>query len=327
MTGGPAPGHRSVLLLGLPRSGSTWIGHALGAVEGVTYVHEPDNDVLHRHALAAKGDLGLMPMLDRDDDEPGYARLFTAALRGPRPTRLGDRRRALAERIVERAPTGSVHRLLSTPGGGWTPRLRVARAVTELPRPARVASGTRVVKSVHAMFAVDFLVERVRPDRTAVLLRHPANVVGSMRDLGWQGRSMWWGSPRLWERHGPPEGSPRPHVPSSVAERRAWQVAMSADALLAAAEHHDLPVVDHEDLLDDPVARLGGLADRLGLPWDEDAAAWVRGQDQPGEGYEVQRVAADERDRWRDRLPPEDAEVLAEVLDRYPRLRGRWPWS
>lgn len=329
MTGGPASHsrNRTVLLLGLPRSGSTWIGNALGAAEGVTYVHEPDNDALHRHTLAAKGDLGLMPMLDRHDDASAYARLFDAALRGERPSRLGDRRRALAERIVARAPKGTVHGLLTTPEGGWTPRLRLARVVTDLPRPVASPTGIRVVKSVHAMLAIDYLVERVRPDVTAVLLRHPANVVGSMRDLDWQARSLWWESPRLWERHGPPERSPGAHVPESVAERRAWQVAMCADALLAGAERHDLPVVDHEHLLVDPVGGMAGLADRLGLPWDEGAAEWVRGQDQPGEGYAVQRVAADERDRWRDRLPPEDAAILAEVIDRYPRLRGRWPMA
>ena len=33
---------RSILVLGLPRRGTTWVGRALGATSGTVYVHEPD---------------------------------------------------------------------------------------------------------------------------------------------------------------------------------------------------------------------------------------------------------------------------------------------
>jgi hypothetical protein len=51
----------------------------------------------------------------------------------------------------------------------------------------------------------------------------------------------------------------------------------------------------------------------------------VVASDRPGEGYELNRRAADERGRWQNRLPPEDLVVVADVIEQFPLLRDRWP--
>ncbi len=318
--GSPA---RRVLLAGIARSGTTWIANALSHCAGATLVHEPDNDRHHVHAMAAKARLGRYPVLRPGDAAPAYARLFEAAFTDPAPDPWGDRRRALATRFVgdDGAAVNQVMGDVSTP---WPPRLRAAFAATASPRPGAAPAGPRIVKTVHAPLAAEWLVSTLRPDAAFVVVRHPANVIGSWRDLGWDLDVFPWRSEALWRAYGPPEGDPGAIPADDFARRAAWMFALVANALVAAAEVHGLAVVDHEDVLEAPVPRLAALAADLGLTWTAEAEAWVGERDQPGSGYEIHRVAAAERGRWRSRLPEADLRSVAEVIARFPRLRDRW---
>ena len=50
-----------VLVAGLPRSGTTWVGEVLGRTAGARYLHEPDNHLLRPEAWWAKRRLGPYP--------------------------------------------------------------------------------------------------------------------------------------------------------------------------------------------------------------------------------------------------------------------------
>jgi hypothetical protein len=314
---------RSVLLVGMARSGTTWIANALSHCDGATLVSEPDNDLHHVHAMAAKAEFGRYPVLRPGDDAPGYAQLFRTALTDPRPNRMGERRRDLATRLVG-GDDVAVGRVMADPEGSWPWRLRAARAVAVPPKPGRPPTGPRIVKTVHAPLAADWLLDQVRPDAAFVVVRHPANVIGSWRDLGWDLTRFPWPNARMWREYGPPEGNPGPGRPDVWIERGAWHVALLANALVMAAEAHDLRVIDHEDVLADPAGRLAELAGHLGLTWTDAATTWVGERDQPGEGYDIHRVAAQERGRWRERLAPDELAVVADVVGRFPLLRERW---
>lgn len=319
--GGAAP--RSVLLAGIARSGTTWIANALSHCEGATLVHEPDNDRHHVHAMAAKARLGRYPVLRPGDAAPAYARLFEAAFTDPGPDPRGDRRRAVARRLVG-DDAEAVNRVMADPDRAWPWRLRAAFLATTAPVPGPRPPGPRIVKTVHAPLATEWLVERLRPDAAFVVVRHPANVIGSWRDLGWDLDVFPWRSEALWGGDGTPAENPGPGAPEGFAHRAAWMFALVANALVTAAERHGLAVVDHEDVIEAPAARLADLAGTLGLTWTDEAEAWVRERDQPGEGYEIHRVAAQERGRWRSRLPGDELVVVADVIGRFPRLRDRW---
>ena len=50
-----------VLIAGLPRSGTTWVGEVLGRTAGAHYLHEPDNHLVRPDAWWAKRRLGPSP--------------------------------------------------------------------------------------------------------------------------------------------------------------------------------------------------------------------------------------------------------------------------
>lgn len=314
---------RRLLMVGMARSGTTWIANGLGRCAGTSFVHEPDNDLHHVHAMAAKARLGRYPVLRPGDRAPAYARLFETAFTDPRPDRWGEARRALSRRLAGDDPA-AVARVMTDGDGPWPWRLRAAALVTTPPAPGGRPPGPRLVKTVHAPLAADWLLTTLRPDAAFVVVRHPANVIGSWRDLGWSLRTLPWRSEAMWRDHGPPGESPGPSEPEDGLVRAAWQFSLIANALLAAADRHGLPVVDHEEVLEDPSSRMADLAASLGLRWTEEATAWVREHDRPGVGYELQRVASEERQRWRSRLSEEELRVVADVIRRFPRLQDRW---
>jgi hypothetical protein len=315
---------RTVLLAGITRSGSTWISRALGLCERTTLVHEPDNERLHAEALAAKARLGRHPVLDGDDEATGYEQLFTAALAGA--SERGAWRRRLADRIVARSDPAMVEEAMGE-DGRWPLPLTVARHLTRIPMPAP-ADGARVVKSVHCAFALEWLARRTEPDAVAVTVRHPGNVIGSWQSMGWKLERFPWTDPRVWRRFGPPGSSPpQPSPPEPFIERAAWHFALVANALVGAAERNGWPVVDHQQVVEDPVTRLADLAARLGLTWTDEATAWIESTDQPGTGYDLHRVRSEEVDRWRTRLTDAERDAVRSIVSRFPRLEDRWSWD
>lgn len=317
---------RSVLLAGLPRSGTTWIANALARCEGATLVHEPDNDRNHVDAMAAKARLGRQAVLRPGDRADGYARLLQAAFGRGETSALGERRRALAQRLVAGVDPAEIDRVMGDEAPArWPWRLAAARALATSPELRPHEAGPRLVKVVHASMAVRWVIEEVRPDATLLIVRHPANVIGSWRDLGWGLRNFGWSRPAMWAEHGPERANPGTHVPERFIERGAWEFGLLANALLGAADLPGTVVVDHEEVLEDPVPRLAETAARLGLTWTDEASDWVAASDRPGEGYDLARRAEEQRGRWRTRLDADELAVVADVLDRFDRLRGRWP--
>jgi hypothetical protein len=319
-------GPRRVLIAGLPRSGTTWIANALAQCEGATLVHEPDNDRNHVEAMAAKARLGRQPVLRAGDRADGYGQVFLGAFGQGEVTALGERRRAKARQLLAPVDVAEIDRVM---GDGaprsWPWRLAVARWLAAGPEVHPHTAGPRLVKTVHGSMALRWLRREVEPDATLVIVRHPANVIGSWRDLGWGLQRFGWRRPAMWAEHGPEHDNPGPHVPATFIERGAWQFGLLANALLRAAEEPGVAVIDHEEVLADPVPQLEGVARGLGLSWTEGASAWVVASDRPGEGYELARVADEQRGRWRTRLAPDELAVVASIVDRFDRLRGRWP--
>ncbi len=159
------PGAGRVLIVGSPRSGSTWTLRVLSCPEGASFVREPDNVDTQASVNAAVTRLAFGPysVLEAGSAAPQYAALWDLAFQGRRALRL---RR------------------------GWGRRM--ARAAFRLPHPVldpllAMAARTRrcaarrshvVVSSVMAHFSVERIHARFGP-RVVVLQRDPLNIASS----------------------------------------------------------------------------------------------------------------------------------------------------
>jgi Sulfotransferase family len=305
-------GPRKVLVVGIPRSGTTWVGRALGLTTSATYVHEPDNELLRLPAMLAKVGLGRYPVLAPGDRPEAYQRLWEGAFRA------GRTRRTVRNRVAHRlfGSTGDPERERAL-AGDVSVRLRAALALADgSVDPARVEAV--VVKSVHAPLALTWLHDRFGP-ATLVMLRHPFSVLASTLELDLRDGDRGLDRDPRVERMARSLGLPWTSPPPSPLGRIAWQIGLLQGLLERDAERHPAwEVVRHEDLVDEPHRSLASLAERLGLRWSTDADEFLRSSNRPGTRFQTMRVAGEEVGRWRRRLRADQIAEAESVLRAFP---------
>jgi hypothetical protein len=311
---------RPVLVAGIPRSGTTWTGQVLARAHGSPLVHEPDNEKEHLAALGAKRGLGRFPVLRPGDSAPAYDGLWRRAFwKAPEPE---GRRNRVATRLWAGA---SQEEREAAVRGRLTPGLRLALALGRRSTPPgrTVDGGARVVKSVHAPLALEWLAHCFPAVRVVVLLRHPAGVLSSWRELNLpdQDRALDH-HPRIRDGLVGAWGVQPPG--QDALSRAAWQVCLLTAALLdAAGRHPQWLLVEHENLCRRPPERFAALAGELGMAWNDRAEQYLRASDTTGEGFAVHRRADEQPGRWRARLTAAELDVLASTMQQFP-LLGRW---
>jgi Sulfotransferase family len=307
-----------VLIVGVPRSGTSWIGRVLGSAPGAVYLGEPDN---HEHVpFALRAKLGakgrLYPYLDPAEEAPVYGRLWRDAFAGGHADGLvaAVRTRA-AERLLRGAESGDLIGAIVDPAAASL-RLRLAAALA-LPEQRPSDGSAVVVKSVHAQLALDWLATRF-PVRILIVLREPLNVLSSWKAMG------WLAAPGVLDELGPAAADDLARAlnlempsPESPVEEAALLIALLTAALSDAAQRHpDWLEVSHESLCERPHELFPTVAAALGLGWDERVDALLDDLNRPGSGYETTRVATGLREVWRTRLTPDEVEAAAAIFER-----------
>jgi hypothetical protein len=309
----------NVLVVGVPRSGTSWIGQVLGSTPGAVYLSEPDN---HEHvpfAVRAKSGLPgrFYPHLPAGFEAPAYEFLWRAALEGgdSRATFEGARRR-LASRLLKRATSDDVLESVVRPSDAPL-GLRVVKRIAIPERPAHRAENL-VVKSVHAQLALEWLAARF-PIRVVLVLRDPLSVLSSWKTMGWLASGgaldeLGRGSAAELER----ELRVQPSAGGAALADAAQLIALLTSALLEAARRRpEWQVAAHEELCERPHDSFPQLAHALGLGWDASVDGLLDELNRPGTGYDTTRVSSGLADVWRQRLTDDEVRAASEVFDRF----------
>ncbi len=303
-----------ILLAGVPRSGTSWTGRALGLTLGTRYVDEPDG---FRDAFAFKVmmELGENAQLEPGAAAPDYRRLWAGAFAGGQ--RAPGARARFGEWTYHRA--GTPARQHARAGGEPSRWLRAALA-NAAPPVADPHARNVLVKSVQCALAVEWLAHEFAPS-VVVLFRHPLNTIASWREMGFVASETR--NPRehevltafaaaRWGVEPPPADAP-------AMAHHAFEFGVLTNALVdAAAAHPEWIIARHEDLCVDAPARLRALAEQLGLTWTDAAERFLRDSDRAGVGFATTRVTSDQPDRWRERLSVEDVDAIRGVLRTFP---------
>jgi hypothetical protein len=276
-----------ILLVGLPRSGTSWISNVLAAAPGVRYVYEPDNkESVNEFPFAIVGsrDAGWMPELQPGDRLPSFERLWEVAFTGGWPN---DRVTRLADRIA-------FHPRVPRP-------LRIAVHTTAATRAARRApEGThQLVKTARSFLSTEWIAERCAAE-VVVAWRNPLNTISSWQQMGWRGMVMMraralerFAGTRVWP---PPDGS-------DPTESTAWAVCANLTILLERALNNPgWHIVQHERMCERSEERFAELFGALRLEFSPAVRAELRQVDSDGSGYEPTRVRADEAAVFRRRM-------------------------
>jgi hypothetical protein len=252
-----------ILVTGLPRSGTSWVGKMLQSTGEVVYVNEPLNP--HRPPGRSPGVLNAsvshaFQYICADNEEPW--------LRAYRDTaRL--RYRTLAELRANRA---------------WADLARLAKNLTAF-SAGRVRRRRALLDDPYAVLSAAWFATRLNAV-TVVLVRDPVTWAGSWRKLGWTTYFHELLEQPLLVRDllGERAEELRALVGSQdeLAKNAAlWRVTYEAvDAMRRKTD--SLHVVRYEDLAADPERAFGELCRTCGLTWGESARRTVREATQAG---------------------------------------------
>ncbi len=299
-----------VLVVGLPRSGTTWVGNALGRAPHTVYVHEPDGDH-DPFAFRARRGSFITPTLAPGDPAPELERLWRGAFAGgARPMTVRSR---LAWRRYRTSPVDQ--RWNAWLEGRVSPGLKAISALA-VPREASTGNQHVVAKSVRAEWNVEWIADRFAP-KVVVVERHPLNVLASWSELGFgkDGRAI----PGLGRLSKARWGVVPPSVDAPLIARQAFVYGVGATALHeAVVRNPGWSCVQHDTLCMDPTTSVRSLIAEVGLEWGPRTEQYLVESDRDGSGYHTQRKAEEQPERWRTRLTAEQVETILATLARFP---------
>jgi Sulfotransferase family len=310
---GPGTTARPILVTGLPRSGTSWVGKMLQAGRDVVYVNEPLNpqhppgrspgvlnaEVSHRFQYICA------------DNEDAWAPAFTDTLRL--------RYRPLAELRRNHRPY-DLARLAKYGTAFSAGRLLRRRALIDDP---------------FAVLSAGWFAQRLGC-QVIVCVRHPVTFIGSRQRLGWKvDLHALLNQPLLLrDLLGPYAGELRALADSADSIAQAallWRVTYTAIGQIAARWPQLVLVRRYEDLASDPVPAFHGLYDRFGLTWSAGArqriVAATTGRGRTAESHVwslrggLARTAFRAMDSraaltsYRDRLSPEEITRVQKLTD------------
>jgi Sulfotransferase family len=304
---------RPIVIVGLPRSGTTWTLQALACAAGTTPIPEHDNEDKHPASIHAKRKVGRYPALSPGDVAPAYRKHWDWIFKGAsQPRRARWARYLLGPGAVDR-----IHEGRADPAS-W-----MASTLARDPRPKRVPDGqgpaSRIVaKSIHAQLSVEWLADEFDID-VLLLLRHPANVLASWMELNLKDarNTTLETRPEIRSRYLEPWGVPQPG-PDPI-ERMSWRIGLLTAAIEQASSHNpDWIIRTHERLCTDPLKEFRQVYADLALDWGEPTEEFLLGNNAPGSGFAIKRVASEMSDSWRRRLDADQVETLRRVLALFP---------
>lgn len=289
---------KPILVTGIHRSGTTWIGRMLEHSGRVRYLYEPFNAL---HQACPCGTV--------------FPHAYTYVCSDNEALFLGHLRHVLGLTALPR------------PRPGAPPDLRpwAERAREPLRRLRDRALGIRpLLKDPIAFFSAPWLAQRFGA-RVVVVVRHPAAFVDSARRRGWgfafaelldQPLLMrdvlepWRGEMEVFRTHRPQ------HM--VVEDARLWRIIYHV-ARAARAAHPDWIFVRHEDLSADPQAGFARLFGQLGLPYTPRAQRQVEEFSRAGNPVDgdvrrnsLKRDSRANMHKWRQNLSPEEVRLVRE---------------
>ncbi|MGH8124554.1 MAG: sulfotransferase family protein [Rhodanobacteraceae bacterium] len=306
-----------ILVFGMPRSGTTWIGKLFDSHPDTLYRHEPDSV---RHLS-----LPLFPEVENASRHREELEQFVASMPRLRsPEVVG--KQPLFPKGYQSAVALSAYRASVIAAKAAS---RIRRHFPCLYRPtAAGCEGARLVwKSIESSGRLGVCVEALSQARAIHLMRHPCGYVASVfrGEAAYRFNDSTPSADQLWvlklllatasgKRHGLNLDDLRRLTPE---ERLAWRWVLMQEKILAdVAGSERVLTVRYEDVCVEPLAMTRRMFEFTGLDWQLQTERFVRASIEGAETdyYSVFKNPRDSAQRWRSELAPDVAERIQQIL-------------
>jgi hypothetical protein len=192
---------KPILISGLPRSGTTWVGNILSFAHNIEYLFEPDNEKHSPIAWAGKQKLHRFPYLAIDDQADIYHKLWELILYNKFQKLFSNKFTRYLSRILRYQFELSIgdrtgynyiddkyHNVSSNRGSlHFTPTTsilfqRFLSLVISRDKIIEKQKRQRIVKSVHSSLCLEWLNERFDV-KVVVILRNPHSIFASYKRM------------------------------------------------------------------------------------------------------------------------------------------------
>jgi len=284
---------RCILVVGFPRSGTSWLAKCLSFAQGFTYYCEPDN-----YDRVPEGEKRFTNLyLTGEHDDPAYRRLMTRACAGD-----------IATAFTMKQDPGLLLRHLGRAGRRLGERFPILFL-----RKRHV-----LIKLVFANLNLAWFSANLPHAVQLCVLRHPCGQFESWNRLGWvPNPKSLLENPRLVADH------LHPFTDLIRSATGYWERAGALWAATVYVIHRQTQadggrlIVSYEWLCGDPLGRFEALYGRLGLTWTKRAERFIRESDHERDdrAYSMKRPATKQVDKWKDRLSPNDIEACRRFVE------------
>lgn len=310
-----------ILLFGLPRSGTTWIGKLFDSHPDTLYRHEPDSV----QCLT-------LPLYPEIENAPQYReelQQFVASLPQMRSAKVVGKQ-PLFPKSYQSAAGLAAYRM----------SVAVAKAATRIKRdfpcPYRpTAAGSErarlVWKSIESPGRLAICIQALPDARAIHLMRHPCGFVASMlrgtaarrfSDPNSDADKSWLLKMLLGTASGKVHVSETGDINRlSLEECLAWCWVLVQEKILADASGSErVMTVRYEDVCADPIGMTQRMFEFTGLDWQSQTEAFVRASTEStahvtdSDYYSVFKPPQESAERWRAELAPDVIKRIFEIV-------------
>ena len=318
--GGGAPVPDPILILGAPRSGTTWLAKIIDSHPDVLYRHEPDETHPSPVPLTPEA---LPALLD-----------CWMADRSPRTVT----KRMFFPKSWQSTPARWLRASLAKASGAASHLPWPLKALESLPIPDLASRPPRriAIKSVRWSQGASVFAEALPDSRTVFILRHPCGQVASVMrgnrqrrfDLRTEGTDMPFDEEQAIAHaaaHGA-DAATFQALPDAAQYAWSWR-AFNEPAYADLGARTNVNVVLYEALCANPEALSQRIMEFVGLDWTCQTADFVsRSTTYEGAAgyYAIMRNAVAAAERWRETMTPADQQAVRSVVATSPLARF-WP--
>lgn len=294
---------KPVLVVGVPRSGSTWTARVLSQAPNTVYIHEPDNEFNNILGCHAKKKLSRFPYLKATSMDRSYYNLWKNVFYSGIITN---------SKTINMILYGFSELFKITIGYQILPLYRNSRSNdnTLLSRHKRrfqnwhqsVRFPIRIVKSVHAGFALPFISRHFDPE-IVIIFRHPANIAASYLKLNMPDRDRM-----LYRDHQMVRDYLAPYISNIQKLHEPLELIGLQIGIFYYIWEQQIKIntswqtLTHELLCLDSTDQFKKIYKRLNLKWTDNVKVFIQKNNQPGRGFQTQRILLEEPEKWKLKL-------------------------
>lgn len=310
---------RPILIVGMPRSGTTWLGKIFDSHPSSLYRHEPDTWQL----------LSSIPLFSprrASESDRVVLREFVAGLPAVTADRVCGKRPFFPKNyasllgVRSYAARSFIHKALTSVGVSGQPPVP--------PQPRNGSSFRLVWKSIESLGRVGLIVDALPDSKLVRIVRHPAGYVASV--LRGESQKRFGHNQAAWDfdlyrmmceteqaqRHGLSEEYLRSCTPE---ERLAWRwVVYNEKASEESEGRQNVTSVLYEELCAEPRRIVGDLFEFCELPWNSQTAAFLDAStsDTKSDYYSVFKDPIESAWRWQSQLDQDMTGRIMAVAER-----------